>query len=58
MSAVIRKGDNTGHDDYPAVALNTGSSNVFINNTLAVKSQTHTPPITKVKFQVVALLCL
>ena len=33
MSAVIRKGDNTGHGDYPAVALNTGSSNVFINNT-------------------------
>ena len=34
MSAVTRKGDkNTGHGDYPAVALNTGSSNVFINNT-------------------------
>ena len=33
MSAVTRKGDkNTGHGDYPAVALNTGSSNVFINN--------------------------
>lgn len=32
MSAVTRKGDkNTGHGNYPAVALNKGSSNVFIN---------------------------
>ena len=33
MSAVTRKGDNnTGHGDYPAVALTSGSPNVFINN--------------------------
>ena len=32
MSAVTRKGDkNTGHGDYPAVALNRGSNNVFVN---------------------------
>ena len=32
MSAVTRKGDkNSRHGDYPAVALNRGSSNVFVN---------------------------
>lgn len=32
MPAVTRKGDyNTGHGDFPAVPLSTGSSNVFIN---------------------------
>ena len=32
MSAVTRKGDkNTGHGEYPPVALNRGSSNVFVN---------------------------
>lgn len=33
MPAVTRKGDkNTGHGGYSAVALNSGSANVFINN--------------------------